>query len=253
MTFIGENGSYAGNATQAKNPAFRSILEQQYSSLLTESFSQFTRQSADNQQFFQEQFTSPNASLGAAESLFPGETNITPLLKAAVRTIKLRSQLGVRRQTIFINYGSWDHHEELLITQGRMLSRLDAAVGAYQQALEQLGLADDVITFTASDFGRSLRSNGRGTDHAWGTNAMVFGGAVDGGKMFGTYPDLSTNSPDDVGPNGRFLPSTAVDLYFAELLRWFGVPSGSMSYVLPNIANFWDPASPSAPIGFLKS
>ena len=136
-------------------------------------------------------------------------------------TIKIRSQLGLKRQTFFINWGGWDHHGELLNTEAGMLAGVDAALGAYQQALEMLGLANDAITFTASDFGRTLRSNGRGTDHAWGGNAMVFGGPVDGGKIFGTYPDLTLDGPDDVGRGGRLLPSTAVDLYFAELLRWF--------------------------------
>ena len=114
------------------------------------------------------------------------------------------------------------------------------------------GLANDAITFTASDFGRTLRSNGRGTDHAWGGNALVFGGPVDGGKIFGIYPDLTLDGANDVGHGGRMLPSTAVDLYFAELLRWFGVTPGNMSYVLPNIANFWNPNSISAPLGFVK-
>ena len=116
-----------------------------------------------------------------------------------------------------------------------------------------LGLAGDVVTFTASDFGRTLRSNGRGSDHAWGGNALVFGGPVDGGKLFGTFPDLALDGPDDVGHGGRLLPSLPVDLLFAELLRWFGVPAGSMSYVLPNIANFWNPGSLTPPIGFITA
>jgi len=113
-----------------------------------------------------------------------------------------------------------------------------------------LGLQDDVITFTCSDFGRTLRSNGRGTDHAWGSNAMVFGGKVDGGKILGSYPDLTLDGSDDVGRGGRLLPSIAADLYFAELLRWFGVSSSNMSNVLPNIANFWNPNSSSPPLSF---
>ena len=132
-----------------------------------------------------------------------------------------------------------------------MLADLDEAIGAYQQALEMLGLHSDVITFTASDFGRTLRSNGSGTDHAWGGNAMVFGGPVDGGKIFGSYPDLTLDGPNDVGQGGRLLPSTSADLYFAEMLRWFGVSAGNMPYVLPNIANFWDPNSASPPLGFV--
>jgi uncharacterized protein (DUF1501 family) len=163
----------------------------------------------------------------------------------------IRSQLGLRRQTFFVDYGGWDHHSELLDSEAGMLADLDEAIGAYQQALEMLGLHSDVITFTASDFGRTLRSNGSGTDHAWGGNAMVFGGPVDGGKIFGSYPDLTLDGPNDVGQGGRLLPSTSADLYFAEMLRWFGVSAGNMPYVLPNIANFWDPNSASPPLGFV--
>jgi uncharacterized protein (DUF1501 family) len=150
-----------------------------------------------------------------------------------------------------VQYGGWDHHGELLNTQAGMLSVLDTAIGAYQQALEMLGLQNDVVTFTASDFSRTLRSNGRGTDHAWGANSMVFGGKVDGGRIFGAYPNLTLDGPDDVGRGGRLLPSTAADLYFAELLRWFGVSSGNMPYVLPNVASFWNPTSPAPPLGFV--
>jgi uncharacterized protein (DUF1501 family) len=80
---------------------------------------------------------------------------------------------------------------------------------------------------------------------------MVFGGKVDGGKIYGTYPGLALDGPDDVGRGGRLLPSLSADVYFAELLRWFGVSAGNMSYVLPNIANFWNPNSGTPPLGFI--
>ena len=254
LSFAGDTGGAAGNPLLLKNTGLRSTLDQHYSNLLTESFSQITRQSDGAQLLFQTQFDSAAADLGATvNALFPANNYLATTLKAVVKTIKIRSQLGLRRQTFFVNYGGWDHHGELLNTEAGMLATLDTAIGAYQRALEMLGLMDDVVTFSASDFSRTLRSNGRGTDHAWGANAMVFGGPVDGGKIFGTYPDLTLDGPDDVGRGGRLMPSTAVDLYFAEMLRWFGVPSGNMNYVLPNIANFWDPASASAPLGFVKS
>lgn len=253
LSFTGDNQGAAGNPLQLKNTALRNTLEQHYTNLLAESFSQITRNSDGAQQFIQQQFSSPDSDLGpAVNALFPPSNDLAAALQAVARTIKIRSQLGLSRQTFFVNCLGWDHHDELLITQGKMLAGLDAALGAFQQALEQLGLANDVITFTASDFGRTLGSNGRGTDHAWGANAMVFGGPVDGGKIFGTFPDVALGSSDDLG-RGRFLPSTSADLYFAELLRWFGVPSGSMNYVLPNIANFWDPNSTTAPLGFVKA
>ena len=254
LAFTGDNQGVAGNPIQLKNTALRNTLEQHYTNLLAESFSQLTKQSDGAQQFIQQQFSSPDSSLPpAVDALFPSIKNdLATALKAVVRTIKIRSQLGLSRQTFFVSCPGWDHHDELLVTEGKMLAGLDAALGAYQQALEQLGLANDVITFTASDFGRTLGSNGRGTDHAWGANAMVFGGPVDGGKIFGTFPDLTLGSSDDLG-RGRFLPSTSADLYIAELLRWFGVPSGSLNYVLPNIANFWNPNSSLPPLGFVKS
>ena len=251
LSFTGQSGGANNNPLQLKNAALRSTLEQQYSNLLTESFARLTRSSDDAQQLFQSMFTSTAAELGpSVNALFPGG-DLSDALRAAVKTIKIRAELGLTRQTLFINHTGWDHHGELLSTQASMLSTLDNAIGAYQQALDLLGLAGEVVTFTASDFGRTLRSNGRGSDHAWGGHAMVFGGPVDGGKIFGTYPDLSLGGPDDIGHGGRLLPSMPVDLLFAELLRWFGVPAGSISYVLPNISNFWDPYSVSPPIGCL--
>ncbi len=251
LSFDGNTGGAANNPLLLKNAGLRSTLDQHYSNLLTESFSQLTKQSDGAQSLFQTQFDSSSAQLGGpADALFPGST-LASTLKAVLKTIKIRSQLGLRRQTFFVQFGGWDHHGELLNTEAAMLAGLDSAIGAYQQALELLGLANDVVTFTASDFGRTLRSNGRGTDHAWGTNAMVFGGKVDGGKIFGTYPDLTLDGPDDVGHGGRLLPSTSADLYIAELLRWFGVSSGNLPNVLPNIANFWNPNSGTAPLGFI--
>jgi len=248
LSFEGNTGGANPNPLQIKNAALRSTLDQHYTNLLTESFSQLTKQSDQAQQLFQTQFDSVAADLGSTvNGYFPAGNYLATTLKAVVKTIKIRSQLGLKRQTFFVNYGGWDHHGELLNTQAGMLSTLDAAVGAYQRALEELGFANDVITFTCSDFGRTLRSNGRGTDHAWGGNAMVFGGPIDGGKIFGTYPDLTLDGPDDVGRGGRCLPSTAADLYFAELLNWFGVAPGNMAYILPNIANF-----SSTPLGFVK-
>jgi uncharacterized protein (DUF1501 family) len=238
---------------QMKNQALRGTLDQTYSHLLTESFSRLTKQSDGAQSLFQSQFDSTAADLGAADAYFPGGNYLATTLRAVLRTIRIRSALGLRRQTFFINWGGWDMHGDLLEPQAEMLAEVDAALTAFQRGLELLGLADDVLTFTASDFGRTLRSNGRGTDHAWGGNAFVMGGPVDGGKIFGTYPDLTLDGPDDVGYGGRLLPSTSADLYFAEMLRWFGVPAGSMASVLPNIANFWNPLSGTAPLGFIKA
>jgi uncharacterized protein (DUF1501 family) len=103
--------------------------------------------------------------------------------------------------------------------------------------LGELGMQDNVTTFTASDFGRSLNSNGDGSDHAWGGHSVVMGGAVQGGKYYGTMPNLTVNGPDDLG-NGRIIPTTATDQYAATLARWFGVADADLDAIFPNLKNF---------------
>ncbi len=131
-----------------------------------------------------------------------------------------------------------------------MLSVVSKALSEFQAAMEELGVADCVTTFTTSDFGRTLTSNGNGSDHAWGGNVMVMGDSVNGGQVFGNYPSLALNGNDDVG-GAILLPSISTDEYFAELSKWFGVPNGDLSYVLPNIGNFYDANSGTPPVGFM--
>ena len=250
LKFTEGGGAPAPNPLAVKNAAHRSLIEQHYGNLMQESFAQLTKTSVDLQQYFQTLFNTFNESL--IQTPFPANNYLGVNLRAVAKTIALREQLGLRRQTIFVGYGGWDHHAELLNTQAGMLAYLDGALTAFQKALEELGVQDDVITFTCSDFARTLRSNGRGTDHAWGGNALVLGGPVQGGRIKGAFPDLSLESSDDVGYGGRLLPTTSVDKFFAELLRWFGVSPANMSYVLPNIANFYDVNSSTLPLGFLR-
>jgi uncharacterized protein (DUF1501 family) len=237
---------------QRKNVALRSTLQQQYTNLLNQGFANLTKSSDDAQLNFQTQFNSAGANLGAAAPLFASNDYLIQTMKAVLQSIKIRSALGLRRQTFFVNWGNWDMHGDLLVPQANELSQLDAALTAFQKGLELLGLSNDVVTFTASDFGRTLRSNGSGTDHAWSGNAFVMGGPVDGGKIFGRFPNLALDGPDDVGYGGRLIPTTSIDVYFAEMLRWFGVSNVNMASVLPNIANFWNPLSSTAPLGFIK-
>lgn len=250
LTFTGSEISDPLHPMRLKNTAHRSIIQQNYANLMQQSYGQLTRSSIELQEFFLQQYNSFDDS--AVASLFPGTNYIAQQFRAALKMIALRPALGLHRQTLFIAFGGWDHHGELLETQAGMLSTLNASLTAFQGALEQLGLQDSVITYSASDFGRTLRSNGNGTDHAWGGNALVMGGPVQGGRVCGTFPDLTLESNDDTGYGGRMIPTTSVDQFFAEMLRWFGVPASGMSTVLPNIGNFYDVNSSSLPIGFLK-
>jgi len=108
---------------------------------------------------------------------------------------------------------------------------------AFQRAMEQLGLSNNVTTFTASDFGRTLLSNDSGSDHGWGSHHLILGGAVNGQRTYGRFPTLAVNGPDDTD-TGRWIPSTAIDQYFATLATWFGVDSGNLGTVFPNLNRF---------------
>jgi len=108
---------------------------------------------------------------------------------------------------------------------------------AFQRAMEQLGLSNNVTTFTSSDFGRTLPCNGDGSDHGWGSHHLIMGGAVNGRRTYGRFPTLAVNGPDDTS-TGRWIPTTAVDQYFATLASWFGVDSGNLSTVFPNLGRF---------------
>ncbi|MEO0796752.1 MAG: DUF1501 domain-containing protein [Verrucomicrobiota bacterium] len=233
-----------GSTEARKNLGVDGLLNNTYNNLMQDSFAKHVKNSHDAQAAFDSVYESIDDS--AIAPLFPSSGFAQQLL-AAAKTIKAREQLGLRRSTIFIQRGGWDHHGELLDTQAAMLAEISPAIAAYQQALESFGVANDVISYTASDFGRTLRSNGRGTDHAWGGNQMVWGGPIDGGKVFGTFPDLSINGADDIGFGGRMLPSTSVDKFYEEMSLWFGVSPSDMGMVLPNLSNF----STEPDIGFI--
>ena len=166
------------------------------------------------------------------------------------KTIAASDTLDMHKQTFFVEFGGWDHHDELLNNQIDMLGVLSIALNEFQTTMEELGISEKVTTFTASDFGRTLTSNGNGTDHAWGGNVMVMGGDVQGGQVYGTYPDLALNTGLDVG-GGVLLPTTSTDEYFAELALWFGVSPSSLVDLLPNIGSFYNTSSGVAPLGFM--
>lgn len=258
LSFTGSNGNSAVH--QAKREALLNItsnpLEEHYQNLFQRTHGRITSNSIARSIDFQTHYGTPgslngqdvNSVINAAP--YPVHW-LSDQFKAATRTIAIRETLKLRRQTIFIEFGGWDHHSELLVNHRNMLQTLDRVLYAFQQSLETLGLANDVVTFTCSDFGRTLRSNGQGTDHAWSGNQLVMGGPVTGGVIRGNYPSLVIDGPDDIGRGGRIYPKLSADEYFCELLRWFGVSSGDMGMVLPNIGNFYDPASTSHPVGFI--
>ncbi|WOO42275.1 DUF1501 domain-containing protein [Rubellicoccus peritrichatus] len=232
-----------------KNYGMEHLLAATYNNMMQDALAQHMTESREVQEAFKSHYDAIDDS--AVSGLFPS-SKFGQEMRAAAKTIAARASLGLRRNTIYVSRGGWDHHGELLVTQAGMLDELSQTLSAYQQALEYFGVADEVITYTASDFGRTLRSNGRGTDHAWGGVQMVLGGPVQGGKVYGTFPSLTLDGVDDVGQGGRILPSTSVDELFAELACWFGVSAGDMPYVLPNLSNFVNIGDTPQPVGFIR-
>ena len=181
------------------------------------------------------------------QTVFPTGNPFAANLKMVAQMLSARSSLQVTRQTFFIGMGDFDTHGDQLRRHDILLAQLSAALDAFYSATVELGIADQVTTFTASDFGRTLTSNGDGTDHGWGNHQLVMGGAVKGGEAYGTFPDLIIGGKDDAG-EGRIIPTTSMDQYAATLASWYGLPADKFADVFPNLARF-----NSVDLGFLKT
>lgn len=183
-----------------------------------------------------------NDALAAAGDLstsfptFPADSGLGAQLHEVARCIKAHAQIGDSRQIFYVQLGGFDTHNGELESQARLLAILSQNLNAFWTAMNEIGEQNNVTLFTASDFGRSLGSNGDGSDHAWGNHHFVLGGAVRGG-YYGTMPSLVIEGPDDVGA-GRIVPTTSTDQYAATLANWFGVADTNLNGIFPNLANF---------------
>ena len=223
------------------------LLSVQQQHIFRREYSRRLRGAIDAQAVFVDALqTSPNLTTEFSPHYF------SQALRQIARVIGARDALGATRQTFFVTVGGWDHHDDVLDNQAAMLPAVSQGLQEFRNALVELGVFDEVTTFTTSDFGRTLTSNGKGSDHGWGGHHIVMGGSVNGGSIYGDYPILSATNPLDVG-RGIYAPTTSVDEYFAELARWFGVPPSDLDQVLPNVRNFYSPESGQAPLGFLSA
>lgn len=230
--------------TALGNTAVNSLMDAEYKNLFQKTFAASNRSAIDAS----EEFASAVGGVTVKTAFSP--SGLSQSLQMIARTIGARNALGMKRQTFFVLFGGWDHHGELLNTHGSMVPVVSKAMSEFDTALTEIGMNNNVTTFTASDFARTLSSNGRGSDHAWGGNQMVMGGAVKGGKIYGQYPDLAPDNALDTG-RGRLIPTTSTDEYFAELAQWFGVPPRDLSAVFPNLDRFYSPGT-TGPVGFLS-
>lgn len=180
---------------------------------------------------------------------FPG-TSLGNQLRQVAQIIKLRNTVGMSRQVFFCSLGGFDTHGSQSWEHWNLLTQVSEAMAAFYAATQEMGVADKVTQFTLSDFGRTLQPNGVGTDHGWGSHHLILGGAVQGGRLYGTFPSMALGTDDDSGSRGAMIPTTSVDAYGATLAAWLGVPATSLPTVFPNLLNF-GPNFASWNVGFL--
>ena len=230
------------------------ILGQHYQSIYSKTLAHTNRNSIDASVAFKSALDSLSTPFDP--SVISGETQTYQRLSMVSKIMEARTALSMNRQIFFVERGGWDHHNELLTPQSDLFIELNEAIEIFWTAIQSMGLQKNVVLYTASDFGRTLTSNGSGSDHAWGGNHFIISGSgnINGGEIYGEYPDLAlNNSSTDLG-RGRILPTTSVDSYMAELAYWYGVPNSEMSTVIPNINNFSSSfVSPNSPLGILNS
>jgi uncharacterized protein (DUF1501 family) len=229
LTFAGFGAS--GFSLEQRR-AFERIIGAQYDSMYARAFAEIQRRAVESADRVK-------AAIDQAQPLqtaFP-TSPLGQQLQTVARLIAVRDRLAMQRQIFFVATGGFDSHDLQLEGQPSLLGNVSACLKAFYDATVELGVAQAVTTFTQSDFGRTLTSNGDGTDHAWGGVQIVVGQAVRGRRVFGRYPSLALNGPEDVGA-GRLIPGVSADQYAATLARWFGISDGDLARVAPHIGNF---------------
>lgn len=230
-----KNNVYGSAAVKS---ALASLVQQTRSHVLENEYNRVTARAIGTEA----QVTSSLAGVTLATA-FPAGNNLADQLKMVARLIAARGTLGAKRQVFMVSIGGFDLHDNLIAQHPVLLGKVSDALTAFYNATAELGVAGKVTAFTASDFGRTLASNGDGSDHGWGSHHLMVGGAVRGKAFYGTPPPVSIGSSVSAQDQwhvgqGRLLPSTSVDQYAATLARWFGVADSELVAILPNLRHF---------------
>lgn len=211
----------------------KSMLQTGSSNLFETYYRELFRRAIDNSQYLSKALEKAPAIV----TTFPAQVSLANQLKMVARLISIRTELSAQRQIFFCTAEGYDTHGEQLETHQTLLGQLSQSLSSFYQATVEMGVASQVTTFTASDFGRTYKTNGRGTDHGWGSHHLILGGSVKGREIYGTMPVQAVNGPDDTR-DGRWIPTTSTDEYASTLALWFGAASSDLPDILPNIGRF---------------
>jgi uncharacterized protein (DUF1501 family) len=205
----------------------------------TNNFEQEYRRTVNSARDNANRLSAALAQAPKTNTAFP-DNKLAKQLQMIAKLISVRNQLGLRRQVFFCSIGGFDTHGNQLTAQSSLLRQVSQALDAFYKTTAELGVANNVTTFTASDFGRTYKSNGKGSDHGWGNHHFVMGGAVKGGDIYGKVPVQQVNGPDDTS-EGRWIPTISTDEYGATLATWFGAAAGDLTTIFPNLGRFARP------------
>jgi uncharacterized protein (DUF1501 family) len=174
--------------------------------------------------------------IGALPAAMAGDS-LAKQLRIVAQMIAAGPGLGMKRQVFMVSIGGFDSHANQMRDQPLLMGRVASSADWFLRALDGVGMLNNATLFSASDFGRTLTSNGAGSDHGWGSHHFIAGGAVRGANIYGNFPVTALGTATDVG-SGRLLPTTSVTEYAATLGRWMGLNDAELLTVLPNLGNF---------------
>jgi uncharacterized protein (DUF1501 family) len=237
---VSPNGSVPFSALQKPlfgsascSSALQTLITQPYAHAMRADYAQVTQRAISAN----DTLTAALAGGPAIATPFPDGNGLASQLKMVARMIASASSIGAKRQVFFVSMGGFDTHDGLVTTHPGLLKSVADAMAAFYAATVELGVANQVTAFTASDFGRTLSGNNDGSDHGWGSMHFMLGGAVRGGKFYGRAPVVASDGPDDVG-QGRLLPTTSIEQYAATLGGWMGVSNSDLLVMLPSLVNY---------------
>ncbi len=223
------------NWTEDRRVAFQALLEKDYDNPFAQEFASTQKRTM---QLVEDVGGLVNELPEFTTTLPEIRNRLAESLQMVGKMIAVREQLGMTRQVFYVAMGGFDTHDDQNTRQPALLGQISQAMKYFYDLTVELGVENSVTSFTSSEFGRTLTSNGDGTDHAWGNHQLLMGGAVRGGDIYGTMPSLEIGGPDDYRNDGRIIPTTSVEQFSKPILDWFDVDSSQISTVLPNLGSF---------------